>query len=88
MNGANEPVDSANMADGSIDKNAVQQKSVDDDVTQHFPINSSIQQQQIDSGGVFYSVALKEKNKKKSNGYWESQHLSASKNYFTPIETK
>lgn len=53
MNGANEPVDSANMADGSIDKNAVQQKSVDDDVTQHFPINSSIQQQQIDSGGVF-----------------------------------
>lgn len=55
MNGANEPEDSANMvlADGSIDKIAVQQPSVDDDnhdVTQHSSINSSIQRQQIGSG--------------------------------------
>lgn len=53
MNGANETEDGGNtaLADAAIDKIAVQPRSVDgvDDVTRHFPINGSIQQQ-IDPG--------------------------------------
>lgn len=53
--GANETEDGGGntaLADATIDKIAVQPRSVDGvhDVTRHFPINGSIQQQQIDPG--------------------------------------